>query len=74
MSESSDEEKSKLLDIIHNSKFDSVSELSGLSQQGQELLSYYTNFRKDIITPGTELYRLKTEYDSNPTIKLKRKS
>ena len=45
-----------------------------IAQQSQELLSYYTNFRKDIITPSTELYRLKEEYDSNPTIKLKRKS
>lgn len=74
MSESLDEEKSKLLDVIHHNNFDSVSELNGLSQQGQELLSYYTNFRKDMITPGTELYRLKKEYDSNPTIKLKRMS
>lgn len=74
MSESSDKEKAILLDIIHHNNFDSASELSGLSQQGQELLLYYTNFRKDIITPGTELYRLKKEYDSNPTIKLKRKS
>lgn len=73
MSESSNEEKSILLDVIHHNNFDSVSEISELSQQGKELLSYYTNFRKDIITPGTELYRLKTEYDSNPTIKLKRK-
>ena len=74
MSESSDKEKTMLLDIIHHNNFDSALELSGLSQQGQELLLYYTNFRKDIITPGTELYRLKKEYDSNPTIKLKRKS
>lgn len=74
MSESSDEEKIKLLDIIHRNNFDSILELNELSQQSQELLSYYTNFRKDIITPGTELYRLKEEYDSNPTIKLKRKS
>jgi hypothetical protein len=28
-----------------------------------ELLNFYTNYRKDIITPGTELYKLKQEYD-----------
>ena len=35
-------------------------------------LKHYTNYRKDIITPGTELYELKQEYDKNPTMKLKR--
>mgnify|MGYP000239419586 CR=1 FL=1 len=74
MSELSDEEKIKLLDLIHHNNFGSASGLNGLSQQAKELLSYYTNFRKDIITPGTELYRLKKEYDSNPTIRPKRKS
>ena len=29
-------------------------------------MDFYHNYRKDIITPGTELYRLKQEYDSNP--------
>ena len=38
-----------------------------------KLLSLYTNYRKDIITPGTELYELKKEYDLNPTIQLRRK-
>jgi hypothetical protein len=33
---------------------------------------HYTNYRKDIITQGTELYQLKQEYDKKPAIKLKR--
>ena len=37
-------------------------------------MNYYINYRKDIITPGTELYKLKQDYDKNPTILLRRKS
>ena len=43
------------------------------SADALKLLNFYTNYRKDIITPGTELYRLKQEYDENPTIQLRRK-
>lgn len=41
--------------------------------EAQQLLNFYTNYRKDIITPGTELFRLKQIYDENPTIELRRK-
>jgi hypothetical protein len=66
-------EKNKVLEIIHRNAFtdEKISEVS--SESGMELLSFYTYYRKDIITPGTELYKLKQEYDANPTIELRRK-
>lgn len=66
-------EKSRLLDIIHTNTF-TEKELSSInSTEGKKLLEFYTNYRNEIITPGTELYLLKQEYDANPTIKLRRK-
>lgn len=73
MNELPDTEKEFLIKIIHNNVFDNSIEYDSLSDLGKKLISYYTNFRKDIITEGTELYKLKSEYDNNPTIKLKRK-
>lgn len=73
MSSLDDKEKDLLLSIIHRNVF-SAEELSLISSsEGKQLLDFYTNYRKDIITPGTELYKLKQEYDANPTIKLRRK-
>lgn len=69
----SPQDKETVLSIIHTNVFDNI-DFSYLPLKAQELLKFYTNFRKDIITPGTDLYRLKKEYDSNPTIPLKRKS
>ena len=66
-------EKSRLLNIIHTNTF-TEKELSTVSSlEGKRLLEFYTNYRNEIITPGTELYLLKQEYDANPTIKLRRK-
>ncbi len=62
-----------LLDYIHHNNFSEKDNAQFSSTEAQTLLSFYTNFRKDIITPGTDLYKLKKEYDSNPTIKLRRK-
>ena len=74
MSELNSEEKENLLEIIHTNCF-SQSELDTVcDQRARKLLTFYTNFRKDIITPGTELYQLKAEYDKNPTIQLRRKT
>lgn len=66
-------EKTRLLTIIHNNVF-SKEELSTISSpEGLRLLDFYTNYRNEIITPGTELYLLKQEYDANPTMQLRRK-
>ena len=68
----SDNEKSQVLEIIHNNVF-SPEELDSVENQDAiTLLSFYTNYRKDIITKGTELFELKKEYDQNPTIQLRR--
>jgi len=73
MNESSLNEKNQILDIIHRNVFSNEEIVSVNSEIAIELLKLYTNYRKDIITPGTELYILKQEYDLNPTISLRRK-
>lgn len=74
MSAISNEERIRLLDVIHTNVFteETISQFN--NPKILKLLDFYHNYRKDIITPGTELYRLKQEYDSNPTIKLRRAS
>ena len=67
-----EEEKQKILNIIHRNVFSQEEIDSVISEDGQALLNFYTNYRKDIITPGTRLYELKQEYDAHPTIELRR--
>lgn len=69
----SENEWSELLDYIHHNSFSETTSTQFRKPEAQKLLSFYTNYRKDIITPGTVLYKLKQEYDSNPTIELRRK-
>lgn len=68
-----EDEKQLMLDIIHTNTFYKEELEAVTSEDALKLLNFYTNYRKDIITPGTELYRLKQEYDENPTIQLRRK-
>jgi hypothetical protein len=49
------------LDIIHKADFNNV-KINNFKIA--KLVGYYTNYRDDVITPGTELYKLKQEYDS----------
>ena len=65
-------EKEIVLDIIHRNVFSNEELLSVKSEIAIELLNCYTNYRKDIVTPGSDLYILKQEYDMNPTISLRR--
>ncbi|MDR2835866.1 MAG: hypothetical protein LBV69_06695 [Bacteroidales bacterium] len=67
-----EQEKADLLEIIHQNKFSFFSSKSN-NPKFSRLLYFYTNFRNDIINPETELYKLKQEYDKNPTRKLRRK-
>ena len=67
-----EDEKKRILDIIHRNVFSTVERESIHSQIGKDLLNMYTNYRKDIITEGTQLYQYKQEYDRNPTIELRR--
>ena len=67
-------EKEKILKIIHDNAFTSKEQQQYFDNpKMNKLLKFYIDYRKDIITPGTELYKLKQEYDKNPTISLKRK-
>lgn len=66
-------EKQNVKDIIHRNIFSQEEIDTIVSEDALKLLSFYTNYRKDIITPGTKLYELKQEYDANPTIALRRK-
>jgi hypothetical protein len=67
-----EQEKNEILEIIHKNRFTSLSATSD-NPKFAELLNFYTNFRDDINNPETELYKLKQEYDENPTRKLRRK-
>lgn len=50
--------------LIHgNSITQAVIDNTG-NQKSKELLSYYLNYRDDIITPGTRLYELKQRFDN----------
>ncbi len=62
-----------LLDYIHGNVFTEEGNDKFNSDEAKKLLSFYTNYRKDIITPGSSLYELKVQYDLNPTIALRRK-
>lgn len=68
----SENEKKILLEVIHQNKFNNEVCEQFLNPLVRQLLSFYNNYRNDIVTEGTELYRLKQIYDANPTIKLKR--
>jgi hypothetical protein len=68
-----EQDKTAVLEVIHKNKFTTEIQYQFSNPQITQLLEFYTNCRNDIITPGTELYKLKQEYDKNPTIPLKRK-
>jgi hypothetical protein len=68
-----EQETSELLEIIHQNKFTSLSS-ENYNPKVSELLKFYVNYRDDINDPKTELYKLKKEYDKNPTRELRRKT
>lgn len=59
----SDEEWSAVEDLIHMNSINDETVLACENEDARELLSYYVNFRDDIITPGTHLYILKQQFD-----------
>ena len=67
------DEWNEVLSTIHANVFNDDTILDFADSEVRDLLRYYVDSRKDIITPGTELYRLKQEYDQHPTRKLRRK-
>jgi hypothetical protein len=67
-----DKEKNIVLEKIHKNVFTTETQYYYDNPKMNQLLDFYTNYRKDIITPGTELYKLKQEYDKDPTKPLRR--
>ena len=59
----SEEEWNNIEDLIHQNNVTDETVLACENELARELLSYYVSFRKDIITPGTELYCLKQQFD-----------
>lgn len=59
-----------LIDFIHRSNFDD--DCSVNVPIVKKLLSFYTNHRKAIIEPDTDLFKLKAAYDKNPIHTLRR--
>lgn len=59
----SDEEWTAVEELIHQNSINDETVLACENDDARELLSYYVNFRDDIITPGTHLYSLKQEFD-----------
>lgn len=57
--------------VIHKNDFENISTKFS-NTKVQELLAYYINYRKDVVESGTDLYRLKLEYDKKPTLEAKR--
>lgn len=65
--------KNEILDIIHSNNFDDERIKEFDNPLVKELFGYYSSHRNDIIDSQSELYKLKKQYDANPTIALKRK-
>ncbi len=66
----SEEMWEEVLKYIHKNEFEDNNHFS--NPLVVKLISFYENNRKAIIDPDTELYRMKLEYDKNPTLELKK--
>lgn len=67
------DEINSVLDIIHANVFTNEIQNQFSNPKARQLLGFYTNYRKDIITEGTDLFKLKQEYDKSLSIPTKRK-
>ena len=61
-----------LLDIIHNNDFNNVV-LDDYSGIAMDLLSFYVDNRKAKMEIGSDLYKMKVEYEKQPIQEAKRK-
>jgi hypothetical protein len=66
------QEAIELQGIIQKNKFCNLQDKT-TNPKFENLLKFYINYHGDIITEGTEMYKLKQEYNENPTRKLRRK-
>lgn len=62
-----------VLDIIHTNVFNEEIISDFDDKDVRDLLRCYVNYRKDIVTEGTNLFVLKSEYDMHPIRNLRRK-
>ena len=63
MAKLSTEERKELYPMIFNNDFNNIEELTD-NISLRKVLAYYKNYRAEIITPGTELYKEKQIYDA----------
>lgn len=63
MAKLSTEERKELYPIIFNNDFNNIEGLTD-NISLRKVLAYYKNYRAEIITPGTELYKEKQIYDA----------
>ena len=68
-----EQEKEKIIQAIHNNDFSETVKEQFTNQKSRRLIEFYTDYRNAIMKEGTDLYKLKQEYDKDPTIPLKRK-
>ncbi|MDR1729102.1 MAG: hypothetical protein LBR52_00350 [Prevotellaceae bacterium] len=68
-----EKEKVKLIKAIHDNDFSDTVQNQFTNPKSRHLMEFYTNYRNAIVKEGSDLYKLKQEYDKNPTIALKRK-
>jgi len=73
MNSLNEDEKNEVLSVIHTNTFNDETQHQFNNPKISKLLDFYTNYRKDIITEGTELYNLKIEYDKDPIKPLRKK-
>lgn len=60
----SEEEWREVLDVIHKNEFTAKEKEQFSKPIIIRLLDYYTNYRNEIVTPGTRLFKLKQDYDN----------
>jgi hypothetical protein len=65
-------EKEKVIKAIHDNDFSEEVQSKFTNPLSRKLIGFYTNYRNAIVKEDTDLYRLKQEYDKDPTISLKR--
>jgi hypothetical protein len=66
-------EKAKVIQAIRDNDFSETVREQFTNPQSHQLIEFYTNYRNAIVKEDSDLYKLKQEYDKNPTIALKRK-
>lgn len=69
----SDEEWARLMKVIHANSFHETVKEQFSRKEEHQLLDFYILNRCTVIDKNSQFYRLKCEYDANPTISPKRK-